>query len=59
MKERGYALKFEVKDRDGRTVMSTKYKSCIYPARIRNQMKQAGFKLYLNGKLLKKGDLNK
>lgn len=47
-------MKFEVKDRDGRTVMSTKHKSCVYPARIRNQMRAAGYKLLLNGKPFKK-----
>ena len=55
LKEKGYTLKFEVKDRDGRTVMSTKYK-VLYLSRKNPQPDEAaGFRLYLNGKLLKKG----
>lgn len=34
--------------------MSTKHKPCVYPARIRNQMRAAGYKLLLNGKPFKK-----
>lgn len=52
-------MKFEVRDRDGRTVMQTKYKSCVYPVRVRNQMRKAGYKLLLNGKQLKKGGLDR
>ena len=52
-------MKFEVKDRDGRTVMSTKHKSCVYPYRILNQMRASGYKLLLNGKPFKKEDFDK
>lgn len=37
--------------------MQTKHKSCIYPVKVRNQLRKAGYKLLLNGKPLKKGDL--
>lgn len=39
--------------------MSTKHKSCVYPAKIRNQMRAAGYKLLLNGKPFKKGDFER
>lgn len=46
-------MKFEVKDRDGKTVMQTKHKSCMYTPQVRKQMRKAGYKLYLDGKLTK------
>lgn len=52
-------MKFEVRTEKGKTVMSTKYKSCVYPVKVRNQLRSAGYKLFLNGKPFKKGDLEK
>ena len=52
-------MKFEVKNRDGKTVMSTKSKSCVYPVYIRKQMRDAGYKLYLTGKPFKKEDFDR
>lgn len=49
-------MKFEVKTREGKTMFCTKVKSCIPPVRVRNQMRQSGLKLFLDGKPFKGGE---
>lgn len=45
-------LRFEVK-KDGRTVMQTTERNCIPNKSDREDMRRAGYKLYLDGKIFK------
>lgn len=45
-------MKFEVK-KDGVLKMHTEHEDCIPDAKTRAQLRKAGYKLYLDGKLFK------
>ena len=47
---------FEVR-KDGKIMMSTRYKEAAYDKRTRASMRKAGYKLYLNGKPFKEEDM--
>lgn len=48
-------MRFEVRDNTGRVVMWTDDVCCIYPAAMLAEMRAAGYKTYLDGKLIRKG----
>ena len=48
-------MKFEVINRDGKVMMSTEHRSCIYPTDILKQMEAAGYKFRVDGKRWRPG----
>lgn len=48
-------MRFEVRDRKGRTVFQTEHKECIPDRKTRKSMKEHEYKLFLNGKPYKEG----
>lgn len=50
-------MRFEIRDRAGRVVMWTEDVNCVYSASLLTQMRAAGYKTYLDGKLIRQGGI--
>lgn len=48
-------MRFEIRDRAGRVVMWTEDVNCVYSASLLTQMRAAGYKTYMDGKLIRQG----
>ena len=48
---------FEIKDKDGRVVMWTVDVCCVPSASLLADMRAAGYKTYMDGKLIRKGGI--
>lgn len=48
-------MRFEIRDPAGHVVMWTTDVCCIYPVGLLAEMRAAGYKTYMDGKLIRKG----
>lgn len=50
-------MRFEIKDKTGRVVMWTEDVCCVPSAGLLSAMRAAGYKTYLDGRLIRKGGI--
>ena len=50
-------MRFEIRDRAGRVVIWTEEVNCVYSASLLAQMRAAGYKTYVDGKLIRQGGI--
>lgn len=51
-------MRFEIKDKTGRVVMWTVDVCCVPSASLLSDMRAAGYKTYMDGKLIRKGGID-
>lgn len=51
-------MRFEIKDKTGRVVMWTVNVCCVPSSSLLADMRAAGYKTYMDGKLIRKGGLD-